>query len=279
MVSDQESYLGLLKRCLTASIYSESGWQLIEGPMPHQSGVIPWLKRTIVSALAKRGIRLVRTTPMNPTNREQGLDWPLFGFTMVGSKRIENIQNCVETCLRENVPGDFVETGVWRGGSCILAKAIFQLHGVNDRQIWCCDSFEGMPKPGAKDLSIDRTSDFSDRALITVSQETVADNFRKFGLLDDKVCFLKGWFSDTLPSAPIQTISVLRMDGDLYQSTMDALSNLYHKVSLGGFIIVDDYYSWKGCKQAVDEFRQTHRISDKIVDIDPHAVFWRKSAS
>jgi O-methyltransferase len=124
-VSEPESYLDLLKRCLTASIYDESGWQLIEGPMLHQTGVIPSLKRSIVAALAKRGIRLVRTTPMNQVNRDQGLDWPLFGFTMTGTKRIENLQNCLQACLRENVPGDFVETGVWRGGSCILAKAIF----------------------------------------------------------------------------------------------------------------------------------------------------------
>jgi O-methyltransferase len=276
MMSEQEAYLSLLKRCLTASIYEESGWQLIEGPMPHQTGIVASAKRAIVSALQKRGIRLVRTTPMKLINREQGLDWPLFGLTMVGGRRLENLQQCVEACLRENVPGDFVETGVWRGGSCILAKAVFRMHGVNDRIVWLCDSFEGMPKPGGKDLAIDRASDFSDRTLITVSQETVEENFRKFGLLDENVRFLKGWFCDTLPTAPIETISVLRMDGDLYQSTMDALINLYQKVSAGGFIIVDDYRSWKGCKEAVDEFRATHGIDDPIVDIDPHAVFWKK---
>jgi O-methyltransferase len=275
-VSEQESYLNLLKHCLTASIYDQSGWRMIEGPMVHQTGVVAALKRSVVSALAKRGIRLVRTTAMNPVHRDQGLDWPLFGFTMAGTKRLENLQSCVETCLRENVLGDFVETGVWRGGSCILAKAIFHSHGVSDRIVWCCDSFEGMPVAGAKDLAIDKVSDFSDRALITVTQETVEDNFRKFGLLDNNVRFLKGWFCDTLPTALIKTISVLRMDGDLYQSTIDTLNNLYQKVSVGGFIIVDDYHSWKGCKQAVDEFRAKHGINDKIVDIDPHAVFWRK---
>jgi O-methyltransferase len=135
----------------------------------------------------------------------------------------------------------------------------------------------GDAKAGEKDLAIDSASDFSDRTLITVSQETVADNLRKFGLLDNKVRFLKGWFCDTLPNAPIETIAVLRMDGDLYQSTIDTLNNLYQKVSAGGFIIVDDYYSWKGCKQAVDEFRESHHITDKIIDIDPHAVYWRKT--
>ena len=277
MVVEHESYLSLLKRCLTASIYDQSGWQMIEGPMVHETGVVAAFKRSIVSMLARRGLMLVRTTPMNPVAREQGLDWPLFGFTMVGTKRLENLHNCIEACIHENIPGDFVETGVWRGGSCILAKAIFNLRGIEDRAVWCCDSFEGMPVAGAKDLSIDRVSDFSDRESHVVSQETVAENFRKFGLLDAKVKFLKGWFCDTLPTAPIKTISVLRMDGDLYQSTIDTLNNLYDKVSKGGFIIVDDYYSWKGCKQAVDEFRKSHHIDDRIIDIDPHAVYWRKT--
>lgn len=274
-----QSYLGLLKRCLTAEIYEESGWQLIEGPMLLDKSILAQAKRAIVSTLRSRGIGLVRIQPMNADLREQGLDWPLFGLTMTGSQRLEMLQQCVETCIRENVEGDFVETGVWRGGSCILVKAIFRHHNVQDRVVWCCDSFEGMPNANEKDLSIDSVSNFSDRAFLTVSQEAVEQNFRRFGLLDGNVRFLKGWFCDTLPTAPIEKISVLRMDGDLYESTMDALSNLYHKVSSGGFVIVDDYYTWKGCRQAVQEFREKLNIEDKVVDIDTSAVYWRKSSA
>jgi hypothetical protein len=194
---------------------------------------------------------------------------------MVGAKRLNNVQCCVEDVLRQNVPGDFVETGVWRGGSSILAKALFRHHSANDRVVWCCDSFEGMPKPGAKDISIDPGSDFSDRSFITVSQEEVAENFRRFGLLDENVRFVKGWFGQSLPTAPINKIAVLRMDGDLYVSTTDTLNNLYHKISPGGYVIVDDYYSWPGCRQAVDEFRAEHGITAPLQDIDPHAVFWQ----
>jgi O-methyltransferase len=275
---EEPRYLDLLKRCLTASIYEESGWQIVEGPMVNESGLVARIKRLVVASLKRRGLKLVRTHGLDRNAREHGLDWPLFGMTMAGARRLENIQFCLETCLSEAIPGDFVETGVWRGGSCILAKAILKQYGANDRNVWCCDSFEGMPKPTPKDLQISSTADFSDRDFLTVSEEEVANNFRKFDLLDDRVRFVKGWFSETLPRAPIESIAVLRMDGDLYQSTMDALVSLYDKVSVGGFVIVDDYRSWPGCKQAVDEFRnELGCVSPDFVDIDAHAIYWRKS--
>jgi hypothetical protein len=273
------SYLDLLKRCLTASIYEESAWTVVEGPMVHDTSLMAKAKRAVVNSLGKRRIKLGRAKRFDSTLREQGLDWPLFGFTMTGTRRLENLQSCLEACLRENIPGDFVETGVWRGGSCILAKAVFDQHGIKDRAVWCCDSFEGMPTASAKDLSLASASDFSDREYLSASVEMVANNFRKFNLLDENVKFVKGWFCDTLPTAPIKRIAVLRMDGDLYDSTKDALNNLYDKVSAGGFIIVDDYKSWVGCHAAVDEFRSSRHISDEIQDIDAHAVFWKKSGT
>ena len=272
-----DDYLELLKNCLTASVYEESSWRVVEGPMAREAGIVASIKRRLVAALNRRGLRIVRTERYNAAMREQGLDWPLFGFTMVGARRLNNLQFCIEGILRSEVPGCFVETGVWRGGSSIFAKAVFRRYGADDRVVWCCDSFEGMPSPSRKDLMIDANSDFSDRNYLTVSKEQVAENFRKFGLLDSNVKFLKGWFCDTLPDAPIGAIAILRMDGDLYESSMDALKNLYHKISIGGYIIVDDYNSWKGCRQAVDEFRELSNIQDPISVIDAHAVFWRKS--
>jgi O-methyltransferase len=273
---EHPSYLSLLKRCLTASIYEESAWKLVEGPMPHERGPVALVKRLALSMLRKRGLRLVRTEELNLEARNQGLDWPLFGLTMAGTARLDNLQSCIETCLRENIGGDFVETGVWRGGSCILAKAIFNQYGASDRIVWCCDSFQGMPKPSTTDLSLSPQSDFSDRDYLVASVERVSANFRAFDLLDGNVRFIKGWFRNTLPQAPIERIAVLRTDGDLYESTMDALKYLYDKVSPGGFVIIDDYKSWAGCRTATDEFRYNNRIDTPLVDIDAHAVFWRK---
>jgi O-methyltransferase len=138
-------------------------------------------------------------------------------------------------------------------------------------------SFQGLPKPNAVDLAADANSDFSDRDYLVASLEEIQNNFRRFGLLDHQVKFLKGWFSETLPDAPIERLAIMRLDGDLYESTMDALNGLYHRLSPGGYVIIDDYYSWKGCKQAVQEFRDKNKIADVIQDIDAHGCFWRRS--
>ena len=114
---------------------------------------------------------------------------------------------------------------------------------------------------------------------LSVSLEEVKANFDAFGLLDDQVSFLKGWFGDTLPTAPIQELAVLRLDGDLYHSTMDALQNLYHKVSKGGYVIVDDYHSWPGCKQAVTDFLNENSLSPDIQNVDRDAVCWKREGT
>jgi hypothetical protein len=111
------------------------------------------------------------------------------------------------------------------------------------------------------------------------SLDHVRSHFSRLGLLDEQVVFLRGFFSDTLPTAPIEKISVLRLDGDLYTSTMDPLVHLYPKLSKGGFCIVDDYYSFDECRQAIDEYRQKHGITDEMVRIDNVSVFWCKSTA
>jgi O-methyltransferase len=113
---------------------------------------------------------------------------------------------------------------------------------------------------------------------LAVSLEEVKRNFEAYGMLDDQVRFLKGWFKDTLPSAPIQAIAVLRLDGDYYESTRDALTSLYDKVSPGGYIIVDDYGedSWTYCRKAVDEFRLAREITEKMIRVDKPCSFWQK---
>ena len=194
---------------------------------------------------------------------------------MVGLRRLNNVQACVDDVLTHNVPGDLVETGVWRGGSAMLMRAVLQRHGIRDRKVWCCDSFEGMPVPGEADKKVASNADFSDRDYLCVSLDQVKENFHRFELLDDQVEFIKGWFCDTLPDAPIEVIAVLRLDGDLYASTMDSLHNLYPKVAPGGYVIVDDYNSWAGCHQAVDDYRKQHEISAELLEIDPHAVYWQ----
>jgi O-methyltransferase len=194
---------------------------------------------------------------------------------MIGAKRMDNIQYCIEKTLEENVPGDLIETGVWRGGATIFMRGVLAAYGVNDRVVWVADSFQGVPPPTHPQ---DANFDISARVFpfLAVHQETVVELFKRYGLLDDQVKFLAGWFKDTLSIAPIETLAVLRLDGDLYESTMDALDSLYAKVATGGFIIVDDYHSCPPCKRAIDAFRAARGISDEIFQIDEQGVFWRK---
>src|ERR1051326_107945 len=196
--------------------------------------------------------------------------------TMIGRKRLDNIQHCIETVIEENIPGDVIETGIWRGGAAIFMRGVLAAHGVTDRIVWAADSFGGGPPPShPEDVGFDLSA--RKYPFLAVSLDEVSDLFRKYGLLDDQVKFLKGWFKDTLPGAPVESLSVLRLDGDLYESTMDALNPLYHKVSEGGVVIVDDYHSCPPCRRAVDEFRASHRISDAMIAIDEQSIFWRKT--
>jgi O-methyltransferase len=109
--------------------------------------------------------------------------------------------------------------------------------------------------------------------------EQVQANLARYDLLDTQVRFLVGWFKDTLPTAPIDQLAVLRLDGDMYSSTMDALQSLYHRLSLGGYVIIDDYGAVPNCKQAVDDFRADHKITEQLQQIDWTGVFWEKLES
>ncbi|MER5704768.1 TylF/MycF family methyltransferase [Micromonospora sp. NPDC002296] len=213
----------------------------------------------------------------NPQLRENGVDWPSVAHSMVGLKRIRNVRECLERVIADGVPGDFIETGVWRGGVCILARAVLRAHDVEDRRVWVADSFEGIPDPGEDGHAMDKEMALHQRNdVLGVSMDTVRANFARYDLLDDQVRFLPGWFRDTLPTAPIEKLAVMRLDGDLYESTMDALVNLYPKLSPGGFVIIDDYCI-PACRKAVEEFRDREGITDPVEAIDDYSVYWRRA--
>lgn len=259
--------LELLKAVLTASIYEESGWM---STAHARSGWRLWLNRL----LSRRGLLLVRRQPFDTEARVNGRDWPLFGYTMAGHKRLDHMQHCVATIVREGIPGDLIETGAWRGGMTIFMRALLQAHGDTTRRVWVADSFEGLPVPNSEGDGWD----YSTVDILKVPLAQVKANFARFGLLDEQVRFLPGWFAQTLPTAPIERLSLLRLDGDMYSSTRDGLDNLYDKLSPGGFVVVDDYYSWPACRRAVDDFRRERGIEAPIEAIDWTAGFWRVPA-
>jgi hypothetical protein len=210
--------------------------------------------------------------------RAEGRDWPARAHTMIGFKRLANLRMCVETVLDDGVPGDLIETGVWRGGATIFMRAILKARAVTDRVVWVADSFSGLPPPDTARYPHDEGITLHQFPQLAVPLERVQDNFRRYGLLDSQVRFLKGWFRDTLPTAPIDRLAILRLDGDLHESTIQALDSLYDKLSPGGFVIVDDYHNVAACRQAVHDFRNNRGITDPIQTIDWGGAFWRRSA-
>lgn len=206
-------------------------------------------------------------------HRAHGRDLPADAVTMIGLVRLRSLRALAERAIADDVPGDFVETGVWRGGATILMRGVLAAHQVTDRSVWVVDSFAGLPMPDVERFPVDDFwTPLGGRLVATLDE--VRANFASFLLLDDQVKFLQGWFKDTLPTAPIEQIAVLRLDGDLYESTMDTLNNLYHKVSPGGFVIIDDY-NLESCRMAVDEFRATNGIIAEIGVIDWAGVWWQ----
>src|SRR5438094_5245383 len=142
--------------------------------------------------------------------RAEGLDWPARAHTMIGLKRLANVRACVESVLADGVPGDLIETGAWRGGATIFMRAILKAHGVTDRVVWVADSFAGLPPPDADRYPPDAGGHLHEFPQLAVTQAQVQENFRRYGLLDDQVRFLAGWFRDTLPAAPIERLAILR---------------------------------------------------------------------
>jgi O-methyltransferase len=271
-----ELYLDLLKRALTR--IDAVGERLIDVvPVRLGSRAVFGLLRPI---LRRRGIRMIRTRPNDRRAIEIGFGAHPDAETMIGLRRLDNIQQLALEVLRAGVPGDLVETGVWRGGATIFMRGILAAYGDAERAVWAADSFEGLPTPDVKQYPADdhawlwQDGQWFDN--LRVSLEDVRANFERYGLLDERVRFLPGWFKDTLPEAKIDRIALLRLDGDLYESTIQALDALYPKVSPGGYVIVDDYGSWESCRKATDDYRTAHGISDEIVWIDWTGAYWRK---
>ncbi|HEY8766302.1 MAG TPA: TylF/MycF family methyltransferase [Dehalococcoidia bacterium] len=271
-------YLSLLKRTLTR--YDLEGEWRYELYQKEGHGVDAKLKRAVQTAVRKRGLELVRAVRIDLALREDGREVSAdiaetMAETMIGLVRLNQLQAAIEDVIAKNIPGDLIETGVWRGGACIFMRGVLAAHQVTDRTVWVADSFEGLPRPSGEYPIDSGGIPFWEEPVLAVSQEEVERNFAKYGLLDGQVRFLKGWFKDTLPTAPIDRLSVLRLDGDMYESTIQTLDALYWKVSAGGYVIVDDYGALEVCRAAVEDFRNDHGITAPITRIDWGGVYWQ----
>ena len=268
MQNAAQLYVELLKKVLSNEIYWESELR----PLAPNSRI----RSSVLKLLNKLDLTLVRQTPYKIRQKQVAYPGsPPYAHTMLSQEKLDNIQFCVQSAIEDGVPGDFAETGIWRGGAVAFILGLLKALDVKDRKVWAADSFEGLPPPDLAKFPVDGDIPWHSYPDASVSLEKVQENLRRYALLSDQVIFLKGWFRDTLHLAPIDRLAVLRLDGDMYESTMDALVPLYPKVSQGGFVIVDDYHL-PACKQAIHDYREANGISSRMISVDD-AVYWRVS--
>ena len=271
----RDRYLDLMKKALLDEIYAD----VRPGHAVRPAGRLEpraLARDALLWLLARGGFTLLRRS--SAESRARGTVVPLTAHTMIGRARLDHLQLCIETVLSDGTQGDLVEAGVWRGGASIFMRAVLAAYEVSDRRVWLADSFMGLPPPDADAFPADRGSALHEDRTFSVGLEEVRKNFATYGLLDSQVYFIPGWFKDTLPAAPIERIAVLRLDADLYESTWQALTALYDRVSTGGFIVIDDYRTMPPCRRAVDDFRERNEITSTILQIPGAAdgVYWRR---
>ena len=276
----RQAYLDLLKKSLVNALYPEHELRIRYLLHDHNPTSQLETDRTL------RDIRVLQAEQLATSLASKNVGGILYGevtrysHTGIGLRRLEHLQACAEAIFADGIAGDFLEAGVCQGGASIFMRALQVAYGQAERQMWVADSFAGLPIPTATP-DLDHQLDWSEskQPWLAIDLETVQEHFRRYNLQTQSVQYVQGWFSDTLKNAPIQQLAILRLDADLYGSTLDILEPLYQKVTSGGFIIVDDYHSLKPCRQAVDDFRAKHNILEPIRRVDWTCVYWRKTGS
>jgi hypothetical protein len=247
------------------------------------------LKLTLCDLAAPRTTSVQRTLDGHVMSRElegdqlrfrtAGMDWPLHGLTMVGLARLDDLQACVESVIADGVPGEFIEAGTWRGGASMLMRATLDSLGAHDRHLYVADSFQGFPAKekdpaGGYDLEVDLAAvDF-----LAIPVDEVRANFARLGLEHD-VTFVPGFFQDTLLGMGDHRWAIARLDGDTYDATRFSLDALYPNLEIGGYLVIDDYVQIDQCREAVDDFRREHGITEPLVEVDWSGARWRRETS
>jgi O-methyltransferase len=270
----RDRYLGLMKRALTGLTAVENEMRLARAARTPEILRDSIYVRDIRYRESETRARLERAKKTG-----EMLDgWPMIhAHSFIGFHGLDHIERLSEILFADGIAGDFVDAGTWRGGSAIFMRALHRAFGEEVRNLWVADCFEGVPPPeSGPDVAANLDLTAERFPFMLASQREVTDNFSAFDLLDDGVRFLPGLFADTLPEAPVAQIALLRMDGDLYTSTLDVLHALYDRVVPGGYVIVDDY-ALAPCRQAIDEFRAERGITDPVERINWTIVHWRKS--
>lgn len=226
--------------------------------------------RTMSVERTDHGLASHELRDLHLSMRSLGMDWPLYGLSMVGLNRLDDLERCVRSVVRDEVAGDLIEAGTWRGGASMLMRATLDTLG-DDRTVWVADSYTGF----REDL---RFADLAAVDFLAVSLEEVKENFARFGL-ESGVEYLPGYFDETMPRLGKREWAICRLDGDSYEATRLCLETLYADLSVGGYVIIDDYWALDECRAAVDEFRASHGIEEPLEKVDWTCARWRRQTS
>jgi O-methyltransferase len=192
---------------------------------------------------------------------------------MVGLARLKNLVRLAELIDLENIAGDIVECGTWNGGSGALLAQV-GARSPHERMTWLFDSFEGLPAPSEKDGK----AAVPYRGKCRGATDSVREVLGKLAVPETRARIVPGWFQDTLAQAPIQRIALLHIDADWYESVRFVLDTLYPRVTPGGYVVLDDYGYWQGCRTAWEEFQATLPAAPALVSVDGIGCFLRKPA-
>lgn len=228
------------------------------------------------------GLHVVRKSKLQPVNNsdieadKKFLSYyeRIKPFTLVSIERCYALYQSVNYILKNNIPGDMVECGVWKGGSCMLMALMLKDAVISDRKIFLYDTFEGMTEPGDLDGEEEKKQWEEGRVSETLNTmcyaplEEVKANLRTTGFPENRIIYIKGKVEDTIPGTMPSSISLLRLDTDWYESTRHELQHLYPMIASKGVLIVDDYGAWQGARKAVDEYFERNNPGVLINRVD-----------
>ncbi len=199
-------------------------------------------------------------------------------YTFTTIEPMYSLYQSVQYVINNNIPGDFVECGVWKGGSAMLIAKILLISGIKNRKIYLYDTFEGMSEPTDKDVDfkgknanilLKRTDKFVEKSVWCYSSiDEVKNNLYSTNYPKENLIFVKGKVENTIPQTIPNQISLLRLDTDWYESTYHEFVHLFPILSKQGVLIIDDYGHWKGAREATDKYFKENNITILLNRID-----------
>lgn len=242
------------------------------------------MKKWLGTLIHKTGYQLVKRSadPLQEYRREPEfleLLSKCHPYTMTSVERMYSLYEATRYVLDRGISGDFVECGVWRGGSAMLIAMMLKNRNVRDRKLYLYDTFEGMSAPTADDKDfrgqqatqlMEKNADNKETSVWCLADlREVKHNMGLTALPADQIVYVQGKVEDTIPATlPTGDIALLRLDTDWYESTWHELVHLYPRLVEHGILIIDDYGHWEGCRKAVDHYFEQEKIRMLLHRID-----------